>query len=105
MEFEILHISYAEEPEGYPDTEEWGKILAENARKGAALGVDCGKMCADCAFVPKDKQPDLRGYNEAVQGAVSMMISGGQFNCHTEDHENANKPCAGFQYAQLYFNR
>src|SRR4051812_14699067 len=88
------------------DWKSCGKKIADHARKGAAMGVDCGKMCGDCAFKPQDK--DTNGYADAVDDAVSIILMGGRFNCH--DHDNngqyvdAGKPCAGMAYAKLYLD-
>lgn len=107
MEIKFIHISTTNrKPELQFVTEgeidSWGKIISDHAQKGAAQGIDCGKMCNDCAF--KYNQPKTADYYEAVDGAVLMLASDGKFNCHTEEHEDAGKPCAGFKYAQLHFN-
>lgn len=100
MDLKITHISYPE-PKPYQaigdGTEEaWGARLAEMARKDAALG-DCGKMCHDCAF--KHPQPPTQDYYNAIDGAVKVLLMGGHFNCHTEDHEDAGRACVGMLYA------
>lgn len=81
--------------------DDWGKIIAEHAQKGASKGVDCGKMCKDCAF--RYNQEKTVDYYEAVDSAVLMLVSAGYFHCHTEDHQDAGTPCAGFEYAKLHF--
>lgn len=78
----------------------WGKRLEEMAHKGAALGVDHGKMCKDCAF--RSNQEHTQDYVESVDGAFQMLAWEGKFNCHTDAHEDAGKPCAGFLYAKEY---
>jgi hypothetical protein len=80
----------------------WGDKIADQARKGAALGKDCGKMCKDCAF--NNNQPHTIDYLESVDGAVLMLVSEGRFNCHTPDGGDAHKPCAGFLYAKEHLN-
>ena len=76
------------------------EMLATAARNGASLGVDCGKMCGDCAFrVGSDANND----GVATEAALQCLMSEGQFNCHTSDFQNAGKPCAGFLYAQQWF--
>lgn len=105
--FDIIHwaVNQPTEPKLQILTKEgvdkWGKIISEHARKGALKGVDCGKMCSDCAF--KYNQPKTVDYYEAVDGAVLMLMSEGKFHCHTQEHEDAGKSCAGFAYAQLHF--
>lgn len=103
MDIEITHISFCE-PKPYDviadGTEEvWAARIADYARKGAKLG-DCGKMCIDCAF--KHPQPGTEAYYRAVDGAVKVLMMGGLFHCHTEDHEDAGRPCSGWLYAKLY---
>lgn len=86
------------------DWKVWGERIAEQARKGAAMGIDCGRMCADCAFKPQTE--DTNGYAESVDGAVSIMLMGGTFHCHDHapdgSYVDAGKPCAGMAYANLY---
>jgi hypothetical protein len=87
----------------YPEfLDTWAKRIADHARKGATLGIDCGKMCVDCAF--KYDQPRNVHYLEAVDGAVLMLSTEGNFHCHTADGSDAAKPCAGFAYATAYIN-
>ena len=83
-------------------TIEIGRMLAENAKKGAALGVDCGKMCNDCAF--KFNQPHTGDYLDAVNSAANMLSFEGKFHCHTDDNQCSDKPCSGFLYAKAYFD-
>lgn len=102
MDFEIKHISYPKKQykairEG--SEEVWAARIAEMARKGAPMG-DCGKMCSDCAF--KHPQPPTPDYYAAVDGAVQVLMMGGRFNCHTDDHEDAGRLCAGMLYAKQY---
>lgn len=77
------------------------RFAREGAKIAAAKGIDCGKMCHDCAF--KTQQEDLNGYPEAVEGAFQALAWDGTFNCHTEEHKDAGKPCAGFLMAKEYF--
>lgn len=76
-------------------------LLADAARKGAALG-DCGRMCHDCAFHPKDD--DVNMYAYAVQAAADSLAHYGQFNCHTAEYTDAGVVCKGFLYAKQYFD-
>ncbi len=104
MDFEVKHISYKEVEKSYQviadDTEEkWGAHIADLARKGAKLG-DCGRLCSDCAF--KHPQPPTQDYYNAVDGAVKVILMGGVFNCHTEDHEDAGRLCVGMLYTNQY---
>lgn len=108
MDIQIMHISKPEKNYQVidPDNggeEKWAKQISENARKGAALGIDCGKMCHDCAF--KHPQPPTQAYYDAVDGALKVMLMGGIFHCHTEDHQDAGRPCSGMMYANLYFDQ
>jgi hypothetical protein len=104
---DFIHFSVADRepllkiltPEG---ADRWGKIISDHAIKGAAKGIDCGKMCSDCAF--KYNQAKTPDYYEAVDGAVLMLMQDGKFHCHTKEHEDAGKHCAGFEYAKLHFN-
>jgi hypothetical protein len=103
LDFTIIHWRHAErEPQlAYiTDVKKWGEIIAGHAQKGAALGVNCGKMCGDCAF--NFNQPHDVGYAEAVDGAVGMLSFAGKFHCHTDDHQDGGKPCAGVLYAEAY---
>lgn len=107
LQIDFIHISIGErEPILQVLTkagvDKWGKIISDHAIKGAAKGIDCGKMCSDCAF--KYQQEKTADYYEAVDGAILMLSTDGKFHCHPEDHEDAGKPCAGFEYAKLYFN-
>lgn len=104
IKFEITHINYGPAKpyqvmnEG--DEEKWAAHIADQARKGAALGKNCGKMCSDCAF--KHPQPPTQDYYNAVDGAIKVILMGGRFNCHTEDHEDAGRECVGMRMAKLY---
>lgn len=102
LDFQIVHVSKSKP--GYqviaPGTEEaWAARIAAYARKGASM-ADCGKMCADCAF--KHPQEPTEDYYEAVDGAVKLLLIGGVFNCHTDDHLDAGRLCAGMLYAKKY---
>lgn len=104
MEINFTHIStikksYQAIRDGSEET--WGARLADMARKGAAMpGPDCGRMCSDCAF--KHPQPGTQDYYNAVDGAVQILMMGGRFNCHTKEHEDAGRLCAGMEYAKRY---
>jgi hypothetical protein len=106
MNFEITHINYGEKKpyqcirEG--SEEDWGARIAELARKGAKLG-DCGKMCTDCAF--KHPQEGTQDYYNAIDGAVKVLLMGGVFNCHTEDHQDAGRLCVGMLYAKQFTDK
>lgn len=102
MEIEIKHISFPEsiyQVIGDGTEEAWGTRIADYARKGDKLG-NCGKMCSDCAF--KHPQPATKDYYEAVDGAVKVLLMGGTFNCHTENHQDAGSLCVGMLYAKQY---
>lgn len=102
MTVDIIHISkpktnYQVMRDG--SEEHWASYIASLARKGALLG-DCGKMCTDCAF--KYPQPLTQEYFDAVDGALKVILMGGIFNCHTDNHEDAGHICAGMAYANQY---
>lgn len=105
MDFQIQHINYGPaKPYNFIEEgkeEHFAKHIAEVARKGAALG-DCGKMCSDCAF--KHPQPPTQDYYDAVDGAMAVLVMGGKFNCHTEDHEDAGRECVGYAYCKQYMD-
>lgn len=107
MEIKIVHISTIKKSYKVivPGSEEtWAEQIASLARKGAALpGPDCGKMCSDCAF--KHPQEGTQDYYNAVDGAVQILCMGGRFNCHTEDHQDAGRLCAGMEYAKRYTDK
>lgn len=70
------------------------KKAAETAKeKGIDIGP-CGKMCSECAF--KWEQDHTLQYIMAADLAAKILIEGGEFNCHTYDYKDANKPCSGF---------
>lgn len=107
IKIEFVHFSMSEREPTFQvlskdSVDNWAKIISDHAISGASKGIDCGKMCADCAF--KYNQEKTADYYEAVDGAVLMLMQDGKFHCHTESHEDAGKPCAGFAYAQLHFN-
>ncbi len=77
------------------------------ARRGARVtgqnGVNCGRMCRTCAFkAGQEKTPDLV---DACDGALHVIMGGGQFQCHEPDMSDANGlPCTGFWLAKQYFD-
>ena len=74
-------------------------ILATWAQRGAASGIDCGKMCNDCAFKAGS---DANNDDAATESALQSLQWDGHFNCHTSNFENAGVSCAGFLYAKHY---
>lgn len=87
-------------PKGLPE------ILGEMARRGARLtgqnGVNCGRMCSDCAFKPN--QPQTEEFLNAAEAAFGCLQGRGTFRCHEKDHSADNGlPCMGFWYAQQCF--
>lgn len=79
---------------------ETSELLANAAQSGAALGIDCGKMCNDCAFkVGTEANND----GIATEGAFGCIMSDGDFYCHTPEFQKGEKVCAGFLYAKKYF--
>jgi len=81
------------------------ELLGKWAREGAKIsgqnGVNCGRMCHDCAFKPN--QPQTEAFLSAAQDAADCLDGRGYFNCHTPDHEDhTGTPCLGFWYAKQY---
>lgn len=77
------------------------KKAAEIAReKGIPIG-HCGKMCSECAF--KWDQDRTLFYFIAADNAAKQLMTEGEFNCHTWDYKNAEKPCAGFALIKAVF--
>ncbi len=60
-------------------------------------------MCEGCAF--KWEQPHTLNYILAADQAAYQLMSEGEFNCHTWDFKDADKPCAGFNLAKLVFEK
>lgn len=74
--------------------------LSEWAKKGAALGIDHGRMCAECAF-RKGSVAQEEPHN--VEGAMQALAWEGTFNCHPPGElKDAGIPCSGFLYAKAY---
>lgn len=77
------------------------ETIASWAQKGAATGIDCGKMCNECAFrIGSVAQQEPHNVDTAAQS----LAWEGQFNCHKNGFEDAGKPCVGFLYAKAYFD-
>jgi len=85
----------------------YAESISELAQAGAKIakekGIDCGKMCDTCAF--KWNQEHNLTYFLAADQAAEQLIWEGQFNCHTHDFKCADKPCAGFKFAKLVFEK
>ncbi len=86
----------------------YAKFISDLAKKAAAVakqkGIDiqpCGKMCSECAF--KWDQDRNLYYFIAADNAASQLMGGGEFNCHTWDYKDAQKPCAGFALIKTVF--
>jgi len=83
----------------------YAKSLSEMAKAGAkiakAKGIDCGKMCAECAC--KWEQDKTIQYFIAADEAAKRIMEGGEFNCHSWDYKCSDKPCAGFLMAKLAY--
>ena len=81
------------------------QILTELLHKGARIAKEtgilkeCGKMCHNCAF--KENQPQQNNYLMAITGATWQLMTEGEFNCHTKDHEDAGTECVGFKLAKI----
>lgn len=86
----------------------YAKSISELVQKGAEIAKErgilgeCGKMCDECAF--KWNQPHVLTYFLAADLAAGMLMSDGEFNCHTHDYKDAERPCAGFKLAKLVFD-
>jgi hypothetical protein len=83
----------------------YAKSISELAAEGAKIAKQkgllkkCGKMCDTCAF--RWNQDHTLAYFLAADSAAHALMSDGNFNCHTYDFKDANKPCAGFQLSKL----
>jgi len=77
------------------------KIAKEGARIAKEKGIlhTCGKMCDTCAF--KWEQDHTLNYFIVADFAAHILLNGGEFNCHTWDYKEADRPCAGFLLAKL----
>lgn len=75
------------------------EMIAGWAREGAKTGIDCGKMCSECAFRPGSV---AQSEPHNVDAAAMALAYNGTFNCHKNGFEDAGKPCAGFLYARLH---
>ena len=74
-------------------------MIAGWAQDGAALGVDHGRMCDECAF---RKGSVAQTEEHTVSAAADCIAFYGKFNCHENGFEDAGRPCAGFLYAQEF---
>lgn len=87
----------------------YAKRISKLAKQGAKIAKEkgilgeCGKMCDTCAF--KWEQERNLFYFLAADNAAHMLMSEGEFNCHTHDYKCADKPCAGFTLAKLVFEK
>ena len=81
------------------------KLAKAGAGKAKQKGIlsECNKMCDECAF--KWNQPHTLQYFIAADQAAYQLMSDGEFNCHTHDYKDAKKPCSGFQFAKLVFEK
>lgn len=78
------------------------EMAKEGAKKAKEQGIlQCNKMCNECAF--KWDQPHTLQYILAADNAADKLINGGEFNCHTWNYKDAEKPCAGFRFAKLVY--
>lgn len=76
--------------------------LALWAQKGAALGADHGRMCAECAF-RKGAAANEEPHN--TEAAMQALAWEAQFNCHPPgENGNAGMPCSGYLYAKAYID-
>jgi len=89
-------VSYAE------SISQLAKAGAEKAKQQGKLG-ECGKMCDTCAF--KWEQEHNLTYFMAADNAAYMLMAEGGFNCHTPQFKDAGRPCAGFEFAKLVFEK
>lgn len=84
----------------------YAKPLSNLAKEGAKIakekGIDCGKMCGECAC-KWDQERNLF-YFMAADNAAKILIEGGEFSCHTHNYKCADKPCSGFLMAKLAYD-
>lgn len=83
------------------------EILSEWARRGAAkLKGKHGRMCNGCAF---RKGTEANNEEHNVQAAAQCLMGTGRFHCHLHgldgELKDAEKPCAGFLYADELMNK
>lgn len=82
------------------------ELIASWAKKGATLGVDCGRMCDDCAFKSGTEANNDEYLMENVAYGA-MQNPDAIFYCHkTSDHGiliDKTKVCAGFMYAKEFW--
>jgi len=78
-----------------------GEHINKLAVRGAkAVKGRHGRMCNDCAC----KKGSAANIDEnALNALEQMLMSGGQFNCHTPDFQDTKRPCAGFLYIKSLF--
>ena len=85
----------------------YAEPLSKLAKEGAGIakqkGIECGKMCSECAC--KWEQPHTLQYILAADNAADKLINGGDFNCHTWNYKDSGKPCAGFLMAKLAYEQ
>lgn len=76
-------------------------IAQQAARKATKQGITCERMCDTCAF--KWNQPHTLEYFLAADQAAGALMSGAQFNCHTQDFKDAGTPCKAFELVKKMF--
>ena len=82
------------------DPEKLTAWLVDLMRAGAGMGAHCGRLCTDCAF--KKPLDPTQGDQITPLDVAEQLAWSGRLNCHTPDHKDARKPCAGFEYAKRY---
>ncbi|WP_428661889.1 hypothetical protein [Runella sp.] len=76
------------------------QIHRDQSRKALALFAHGAKgMCKDCAF---RKDSDANNDDNAVSKAMTAVLTGRTFYCHTADLEFKNIKCKGFEAAMKY---
>lgn len=87
----------------------YAQSIAALAKEGAKIAKEkgllkeFGQMCSGCAF--NENQPHALCYFIAADQAAAALMSEGEFNCHTSDFRDANKPCSGFKLAKLVYEK
>ena len=93
-------IKYNPGPIPPRDPEKLTAWLVDLMRAGAGMGANCGRLCTDCAF--KKPLDPTQGDQITPLDVAEQLAWSGRLNCHTPDHKDARKPCAGFEYAKRY---
>lgn len=86
------------------------ELIAQAARKGAAMDGCHGKMCGECAFKPGT----IANLDEDnLMNVMGCLINNKNFHCHIDELGNKEGDqffydetpvCAGYLYAKQYYD-